>query len=51
LANRNAGKLFDRSPVRLHFGGMNHSPGFLALVNDAKQRATEVNLAKSMTVE
>ncbi len=48
---------FDHSPARLHFGGMNHSPGFLALVNGAKQHVTEVrmdkprNLAKSMPVE
>ena len=49
--------MFDRSPARLHFGGTNHSPGFLALVNGAKQHVTEVrmdkprNLAKSMPVE
>ena len=26
---------------------MNHSPGFLALVNDAKQRVTEVNVIEA----
>ncbi len=28
---------------------MNHSPGFLALVNDAKQRVTEISVAEART--
>ena len=39
--------MFDRSPARLHFGGMNHSPGFLALVNDAKLRVIEITVAEA----
>ena len=45
--------MFDRFPARLHFGGMNHSPGFLALANDTTEVRMDKprNLAKSMTVE
>ena len=39
--------MFDRPSTPLHFGGMNHSPGFLALVNDAKQRVTEITVAEA----
>ena len=38
---------FDRTRVRFNFRGMDHSPGFLALVNAAKQRVNEISVAEA----
>jgi len=39
--------LFDHSLAVLNLHAMDHSPGFLALVNDAKRRITEVSVAEA----
>ena len=39
--------LVDRSLLILNFGFVDHSPGFLTLVNDAKKRVNEVSVAEA----
>jgi rhodanese-related sulfurtransferase len=38
--------LFDRRRARPNHDGMDHSPGFLKLVNDAKKRISEISVAE-----
>ena len=40
-------KLFDRRSVQLEHSRMDHSPGFLKLVNDAKKRVNELSVAET----
>jgi rhodanese-related sulfurtransferase len=39
--------LFDRRGTRANHDGMDHSPGFLKLVNDAKKRVSEISVAEA----
>ncbi len=40
-------KLFDGQLVRIEHSHMDHSPGFLKLVNDAKKRVNELSVAET----
>jgi rhodanese-related sulfurtransferase len=40
-------KLFDRQPARIKHSCMDHAPGFLNLVNDAKKRVNEISVAEA----